>query len=81
MINYVQTNILDMIEYVGEDNCQNILSSFVCPLNPDVEDFIRTKAITFAKQRIFRAFYGIYAADCTAWKKLQSGSSNQNVRF
>ena len=52
MINYVQTNILDMIEYVGEDNCQNILSSFVCPLNPDVEDFIRTKAITFAKQRI-----------------------------
>lgn len=52
MINYVQTNILDMLEYVGEDMCQNILSSFVCPLNPDVEDFIHTKAIPFAKQRI-----------------------------
>lgn len=52
MINYIQTNILDMLEYVGEDSCQNILSSFVCPLNPDVEDFIHTKAIQFAKQRI-----------------------------
>lgn len=52
MINYMQTNVLDMLEYIGEDNCQNILSSFVCPLNPDVEDFIHTKAIQFAKQKI-----------------------------
>ena len=52
MINYMQTNILDMLEYVGEDNCKNILSTFVCPLNPDVEDFIHTKAIEFAKQKI-----------------------------
>ena len=37
MINYMQTNILDMLEYVGEDNCKNILSTFVCPLNSDVE--------------------------------------------
>ena len=22
MINYMQTNILDMLEYVGEDNCK-----------------------------------------------------------
>ena len=33
MINYMQTNILDMLEYVGEDNCKNSLSSFVCPVN------------------------------------------------
>ena len=52
MINYMQTNILDMLEYVGEDNCKKILSSFICPLNLDVEDFIHTKAIEFAKQRI-----------------------------
>lgn len=52
MINYMQTNILDILEYAGEDNCQSILSSFVCPLNPDVEDFIRMKAIPFARQRI-----------------------------
>lgn len=60
MINYVQTNILDMLEYIGEDACQNILSSFMCPLNPDVEDFIHTKAIQFAKQRI-AVSYLVYA--------------------
>lgn len=52
MIKYMQTNILDMIEYAGEDNCKNILSTFVCPINPDVEDFISNKAIQFAKQKI-----------------------------
>lgn len=52
MMNYMQTNVLDMLEYVGEDNCQKILSTFVCPLNTDVEDFIHTKAIQFAKQKI-----------------------------
>lgn len=52
MPNYIQINILDMIEYMGEDSCQNILSSFVCPLNSDVEDFILTKSIQFAKQKI-----------------------------
>lgn len=48
----MQTNILDMLEYVGEDTCQKILSSFMCPMNADVEDFIQSKAIQFAKQRI-----------------------------
>lgn len=52
MINYSQTNILDMLQYIGEDSCQTILSSFMCPLNSDVEDFIHTKAIQFAKQRV-----------------------------
>lgn len=52
MINYLQLNILDMLEFIGEDSCQNILSSFICPLNPDVEDFIHTKAIPFARQHI-----------------------------
>lgn len=51
MTNYMQTNVLDMLEYVGEDNCQKILSSFSYPLNTDVEDFIHTKAIQFAKQK------------------------------
>lgn len=48
----MQTNLLDMLEYIGEDNCQNILSSFICPMNHDVEDFLRTKAISFARQHI-----------------------------
>lgn len=56
MLNFVQTNILEMIEMYGEDKCQNILSSFYCPLNHDVEDFLHTKAISFAKQHLAMTF-------------------------
>lgn len=41
-----------MLKYVGEDNCKKFLSSFICPLNLDVEDFIHTKSIEFVKQKI-----------------------------
>ena len=41
MAEYVQINILDMLESLGEDECSKILSSFVCPLNSDVELEIR----------------------------------------
>lgn len=34
MTNYMQTNVLDMLEYVGEDNCQKILSTFSRHLIP-----------------------------------------------
>lgn len=52
MAEYVQINLLDMLETLGEDECMRILSYFVCPLNSDVEDFARNKAVEFAKQRI-----------------------------
>ena len=52
MINYMQTNILDMLEYVGEDNCKTLLNTFVCPLNSDVEDYTKTKVIELEKQKI-----------------------------
>ncbi len=35
-----QINILDMIKMYGEDSCKAVLSTFMCPLNLDVEDFI-----------------------------------------
>jgi hypothetical protein len=41
-----------MLNQLGEDGVKPILSNFVCPLNKDVEDFIRYKAIEFAKQSI-----------------------------
>lgn len=46
-----QINILDMLDLIGENGCQSVLSTFSCPLNSDVEDFIHNKAIDFAKQR------------------------------
>ena len=38
------------MEESGEDAAKGILSSFSCPLNPDVENFLKYKAIEFAKQ-------------------------------
>ncbi len=49
--NLKQINILDMLDMYGEDACKEILSTFICPLNLDVADFIHNKAIEFAKQR------------------------------
>ena len=50
MTGYKIVNLKLLIEELGEDRAKEILSSFRCPLNPDVEDFLRIKAIEFAKQ-------------------------------
>ncbi len=47
-------NLNDVIKQLGEDKTKNILSSFECPLNKDVENFLREKAIIFNKQGISR---------------------------
>ncbi|MDE7285007.1 MAG: N-acetyltransferase [Lachnospiraceae bacterium] len=51
-----QINILDMLDMYGEDSCKKILSTFICSLNMDVDDFIHNNAINFAKQRIAITF-------------------------
>lgn len=46
---------LDMLmEEIGEEPTKEILSDFSCPLNPDVEGFLKRKAMEFEKQRISR---------------------------
>lgn len=52
MIGYSLIALNDMISELGESAVKNILSSFSSPLNPDVEYFIRHKAIEFAKRAI-----------------------------
>lgn len=47
---FVQVNLAEMISEIGEDRVKAILSDFSCPLNKDVEFYIRDKAIVFAKQ-------------------------------
>lgn len=49
---FVQVNLMDLVEEIGEDKASGILSSFSCPLNADVERFLRTNAILFAKMGI-----------------------------
>ena len=48
----ITENILDLIENSGENELSNDLSAFSSPLNPEIEDFIRKKAIDFAKRKL-----------------------------
>ncbi|WMC91272.1 N-acetyltransferase [Kineothrix sp. MB12-C1] len=47
---FVEMNLSDVIEQLGEGETKSILSSFTCPLNKDVENFIKHKAIEFSKR-------------------------------
>lgn len=49
---YLCISLLDMIENLGESYVNGILSSFLCPKNHDVEDFLKNKAIVFSQQGI-----------------------------
>lgn len=49
---FVQVKLTDMLEELGEEKTNSILSSFSCPLNADVEQFLHNKAISFARMGI-----------------------------
>lgn len=50
MSNCIAVNIQDMLKAIGEEELLRLLSDFSCPLNTEVEDFVRKKAIDFAKE-------------------------------
>lgn len=52
MTGYTLINLKLLLEEAGEDAAKNVLSAFSCPLNGDVECFLRSKAIEFSKQGI-----------------------------
>lgn len=43
-------NLKMMIEELGEERTKKLLSDFSCPMNQDVEIFLKQKAIEFSKQ-------------------------------
>lgn len=52
MDGYVLVSLNDMVNSLGEDKTKLLLSSFSCPMNLDVEHFLKDKAILFAQQGI-----------------------------
>lgn len=50
MSEFKQFNLSNILEQLGEERTKEILSSFFCPLNRDVEDFCRSKAVEFSKR-------------------------------
>lgn len=47
---FFQFNLSDLLEQLGEDEVKTILSSFSCPPNLDVENFLKSRAIEFSKR-------------------------------
>lgn len=54
MTKYRVINLQVLIEENGEAWTQGLLSGFSCPLNPDIEDFLKRKAVDFSKQGLSR---------------------------
>lgn len=51
-MDYAELNLVEILGTYGEDKLVEILSRFMCSQNMDVQNFIRTKAIEFSKQKI-----------------------------
>ena len=49
-MNFNSVNLQKLMAKRGEEETRKLLSGFSCPPNPDIEDFLRRKAIDFAKQ-------------------------------
>ncbi len=52
MIGYTKVNLLDISEMAEPGKASEVISDFCCPRNPDVEDFLKDKALVFSRQRI-----------------------------
>lgn len=59
MSGYIGFNLSEMITQLGENEVKSILSDFSCPLNADVEHFLKHTAIEFAKQSIASTYIKI----------------------
>ena len=55
-MSYNVISLEDMKEALGEKTLKTLLNSFECPLNEDVEYFIRDKAIQFLKMGVAKTF-------------------------
>lgn len=51
---YRTVMLKDMLEEIGEEKTNEILSDFSCPFDKDIENFIKNKAIGFEKAGISR---------------------------
>ena len=50
MTGYKIITIDSLIESIGEEALNAILSNYSCPMNTDIEDFLHNKAVTFSRQ-------------------------------
>ncbi len=53
---YQIINLKDIYNELGEIDTKELLKNFECPLNKDVEDFLKNKAIEFSKRDYSRTY-------------------------
>lgn len=53
---YQIINLKDIYNELGENTTKELLKNFKCPLNKDVEDFFKNKAIEFSKRDYSRTY-------------------------
>lgn len=63
----VSINLNELIKQLGEEETKKILSSFECPKNMDVQNFIRHKAIVFSQQSIARTHLVYWCNRADEW--------------
>ena len=51
MAKFKVINILDMLESIGEDGVKEVLSDFSCPLNCEIEHFVKVDSIPFSRNK------------------------------
>ncbi len=56
MTGYKIASLSDMVIKLGESKVKEILSSFSCPKNKDVEMFLKQKAIVFSNQSLSKTY-------------------------
>ena len=56
-----QSNLRDLLAELGEERTSEVLSAFECPLNPDVQSFLREKAILVSKHG-YASTYLVFAS-------------------
>ena len=52
MIGYRIANLDDLLDAIGEDETTKILADYSCPLNKDIEKFLKHSAVQFSKMGI-----------------------------
>lgn len=57
MKEYTIVNILDLLEAIGEENVTVILSDFSCPVNKEIENFVRYRSVEFAKKKMSITYF------------------------
>lgn len=66
MDEYRVFNILDMAKAIGETNLKELLSDFCCPLNGEIQHFVRDNAYEFARKKLSVTYLVINEANYIA---------------